>query len=87
MTIPDILLSVSLLCLGGAVVGTGIVCLSRRDRRSMERNRQDACGWHQWQVTEAGAAVVCSLCGKKSPKVHAARDLSPERVFTEHTLP
>lgn len=87
MLLPDILLSVTLLGLGGAVVGTGIVCLNRRDRRCMERNRQDACGWHQWQVTEGGSTVVCSLCGKQSPKVNGTRDLSSERIFTENTLP
>ena len=87
MTLPDVLFTVSLLSLGGAVVGAGLVCLNRRDRRSLERNRQDACRWHQWVVLEGGATVLCSLCGKQSPRLNAARDVRSERNFPETTLP
>lgn len=66
--------SVSLLVVGAIIVGAGLVHLDRIDRRRMDARRQDACGWHQWRAPEAGAPLVCALCGRQSGAADASWD-------------
>lgn len=87
MSFPDILLAVSLLSFGGAIVGAGLVCLNRRDRRYLERNKQEACRWHEWRVLEEGTTITCSLCGRRSLRVNDARKLTPQKISPQNFLP
>jgi hypothetical protein len=78
MVLPDILLSVSLLSVGGLVVGAGLWCLDRQDRLRIEMARQGGCGWHEWRALEDGTWLVCGLCGKRSRRLNPCEDRGRE---------
>jgi hypothetical protein len=87
MAVPEIILSVSLLSLGGAVVGTGLWCLDRRDRLRIEAARQGNCRWHHWQALEDTAWLVCDLCGKRSHRLNPREGGPRETLPPENLLP
>lgn len=87
MVLPDIVLSVSLLSLGGVIVGAGLVRLDRQDRRRIEYTRQSACLWHHWQALEEETLLICALCGKRSRRVNPTRDRDPETIPLESIFP
>ncbi len=74
MALPDIILSVSLLSLGGVFVGAGLRRLDRLDRRRMEDARQDTCRWHHWRVLEDGTSLMCDDCGKRNHPGNSSDD-------------
>ncbi len=87
MALPDLILSVSLLSLGGVFVGVGLRRLDRLDRRRVESSRQNGCRWHHWQVLEEGTSLICALCGKKSRMVNPAHDRGSETISSGNTPP
>ncbi len=86
MALPDILLSVSLLSIGAAVVGTGLRCLDRRDRLRAEAARQSDCLWHHWQASEDAIWLICDLCGKRSRKLNPHHDPGLETPPPENII-
>jgi len=77
MVATDVITLVSLLSIGGIIGAAGFVRLLRLDRLRWERNRQNACRWHRWQMAEGGSSLVCALCAKKSRLInpHGEPDL------------
>jgi hypothetical protein len=78
--------SFSLLVVGAIIIGAGLVRLDRLDRRRMDSYRQDACGWHQWQVHEEGAPPVCTRCGRRSGAPSPSRDPTRETISSDNIL-
>ena len=87
MALPDIILSISLISLSGAVVGAGLWRLDRLDRLRVEAAKQGHCRWHQWQASEDGVWLVCGLCGKRSRKLASPRDAAREALPSDHLFP
>jgi hypothetical protein len=87
MALPDVVLSVSLLSVGGVFVGAGLRYLDRRDRLEVEAARQSNCRWHQWQAAEEGIWLVCGLCGKRSRKLNPRENRGGETVPSENIYP
>jgi hypothetical protein len=87
MVLPDILLSASLLSLGGVVVGAGLLRLDRMDRRRLEITRQSNCRWHQWQTSEERGWLVCRLCGKRARRLNPWEDHNRDRIPSDNILP
>jgi len=78
--------SLSLLVVGAIIIGAGLVRLDRLDRQRMDSYRQDACGWHQWQVNEEGAPPVCARCGRRSGGPNPSRDATRESISSDDIL-
>jgi hypothetical protein len=87
MPLPDIILSISLISIGGAVVGAGVWRLNRLDRLRVEAARQSGCRWHDWQPLDDGIWLVCGLCGKRSRKLTSPRDATREALPSDHLFP
>lgn len=88
MPVPDILLSVTLLSLGGAVVGAGLWRLDRQDRLRLQAARQSRCRWHRWQPLEEDRAwLTCALCGKRSRRLNPREERGREPLPSEHLFP
>jgi hypothetical protein len=84
---PDIVLSVMLLSLGGAVVGAGLWRLDRQDRLRLRAARQSRCRWHRWEaLAEDPAWLVCALCGKRCRRLNP-REERGEPSPSEHLFP
>ncbi len=84
MAVLNIATSLCLLLLGVVIVGSGLRLLDRLDRLQMEYNRQNACRWHHWQISEEGSSLVCALCGKKSRMINPSRDRDSEPTPFDH---
>ncbi len=87
MALPDVVLSVSLLSVGGVIVGAGLRYLDRQDRLEVEAARQSNCRWHRWRAADGGIWLVCGLCGKRSRKLNPREDRGRETVPSENDYP
>ena len=87
MALPDVVLSVSLLSLGGVIVGAGLRYLDRRDRQPAEAARHIHRQWHHWQAAEDEGWLVCDLCGKRNRKLNPRDDHGRETVPPENIYP
>ena len=63
LTWIDISLLTLLISLGAVLVTQSLIYLTQRDAQEVRRNRQAACGRHEWMRPES-AELVCRLCGK-----------------------
>ena len=84
MAFPDVVLSLSLLSVGGVFLGAGLRYLDRRDRQQAEAARHSQCQWHHWQAADDGGWLVCDLCGKRSRKLNPREDCGRETVPPEN---
>ncbi len=84
---PNIAASLCLLSLGVVIVGSGLRLVDRLDRLQTERNRQDACRWHHWQISEEGSSLVCAACGKKHQMINTYHDRDSEPGPFDHHFP
>jgi len=80
----NIAASLCVLSLGVLIVGTGLRLLNRLDRLGMEYNKQNACRWHHWQMSEDGSTLVCGICGKKNQMVNSSHDQVSKSVPFDH---
>ena len=87
MAFPDVVLSVSLLSMGGVFLGAGLRYLDRRDRLEAEAARHRQCRWHHWRAAEGGAWLVCDLCGKRNRELNPHDDHGREAAPSENIFP
>ena len=83
----NIAAALCLLSLGVLIVGTGLRLLNRLDRLRMEYNRQNACRWHHWQISEEESSLICGVCGKKSQMINSPHGRDSESVPFDHHFP
>lgn len=64
LTWIDISLLTLLISLGAVLVTQSLIYLTHRDAQEVRRNRQAACGRHEWMRVDPATGLICRLCGK-----------------------